>query len=127
MPRSASERPPAIDLAALNRIKSLQRPGAPSVLGRVIDLYFTAATGLLEQIRDAATRRDPSALEQAAHSLKSSSANLGATQLVELCRALEQMGRNRDIDQLVPTVEKLRAEYEFVRTALERERKKLDA
>ena len=123
----ASDRPPAIDLAALNRIKGLQRPGAPSVLGRVIDLYFTAATGLLEQIRDAATRRDPAALEQAAHSLKSSSANLGATQLVELCRTLEQLGRDRAVDRVVPLVEELRGEYEFVRTALERERRKLDA
>jgi HPt (histidine-containing phosphotransfer) domain-containing protein len=63
---------------------------------------------LLQQVRDAIASADPEALRQAAHSLKSSSANLGATRLAAACKELEQRGRERRLEgvaELLPTLE----------------------
>jgi CheY-like chemotaxis protein len=82
-----------LDQRALDQIRALQRPGAPSVVGRVIQLYLTSTPPLLTAMRAAIAQRNNEAIRQAAHSLKSSSANVGATMLADLCRALESEAR----------------------------------
>ena len=85
----------ALDQAALDNLRAIGRPGMPSVLGRVIETYLRLAPTLLQQLRDAIlVQPDPDALRHAAHSLKSSSANLGALSLAALCRDLEFLGRD---------------------------------
>jgi signal transduction histidine kinase/DNA-binding response OmpR family regulator/HPt (histidine-containing phosphotransfer) domain-containing protein len=97
-----------LDARALAQIRALQRPGAPDLLGKIIGLYLESSAGLLQQVRDAIASADPEALRQAAHSLKSSSANLGATRLAAACKELEQRGRERRLEgvaELLPTLE----------------------
>ena len=121
--------PPAqmspLDQAALARISALQRPDKPSVLGRVIDLYLNAAPTLVAQIRDAVESWNPGQLEHAAHSLKSSSANLGAQAVVELCRELELMGREQRVENAKPTFQALQTAFIAAAAALDAERAKL--
>lgn len=98
----AADAPPAADVTldqkALDNLRAIQRPGGPSVLKRVIEMYLQSTPTLLQALRDAATgRNDPEAMRHAAHSLKSSSASIGATALAELCRDLEYMGRDGSI------------------------------
>jgi len=114
-----------LDPLALGRISALQRDGAPSVLGRVIELYFESAPVAMSEIREAVEGWNPSRLEHAAHSLKSSSANLGAAQMVELCRELELMGRERRVETADPMLRALEIAYRSTRAALDQERRKL--
>lgn len=55
---------------------------------------------------------------EAAHSLKSSSAKVGALSLAELCKNLETFGRNNTIDGAAELLMKVEAEYTGVREAL---------
>jgi HPt (histidine-containing phosphotransfer) domain-containing protein len=48
----------------------------------------------IEAIQEAVTADDADALRRAAHSFKGSSGNMGAPELAELCRTLEELGRN---------------------------------
>ena len=113
-----------LDQKALNNIRAVHREGAPKLLEKVISIYFESSPKLLQTLRDAVAGDDAAeTIERAAHSLKSSSANLGATKLAALCGGLEEMAReNRteganailiEIEKLYPLVcESLAAECE---------------
>ncbi|MGR8919123.1 MAG: response regulator [Gammaproteobacteria bacterium] len=110
-----------LDTSALNGIRALQQEGGPDVLGRVIGMYFDSAPPLLTAMRGAAGSGDADALRASAHSLKSSSANLGAARLAELCQQLEQRGREGRLDDLDALLGTAELEFEAVLTALNAE------
>ncbi len=88
---------PVLDAAVLEEL-------AASVGGDrefVVDLirtYLDDTEGQLAAIEAAVAANDPAALIRPAHTLKSSSATLGAKQLAERARALEIAGRSERID-----------------------------
>jgi len=111
-----------LDQSAIARIRALQREGSPPVLQRVIGIYLDAAPKLIVDIREAVERRDALRLQRAAHSLKSSSANLGALTLSELCKELESMGRLGQHEGAAHKLDVLEFEFEAVRNALDLQR-----
>ncbi|MEF8709045.1 MAG: response regulator [Candidatus Accumulibacter propinquus] len=65
----------------------------PGFADRVLDLFVQNAVKLLAEIDDAANRGDAPALQRAAHTLKSSSATIGALALSEQAKRLELLLR----------------------------------
>lgn len=63
----------------------------------LIDMFLEDAPGFLDDIRRAVASCAPADLRLAAHSLKSNSAEFGATALSELCRELEMMGKEENL------------------------------
>ncbi len=61
---------------------------------------------------------DAPALRLAAHSMKSSSANVGAFQLAELSKTLEDMGHRHDLARAGEVLAQLHDVYTAVETAL---------
>ena len=84
----------------------------------LIQTYLDSGTVLTAELRTALAQQNSSQLVKAAHSLKSSSASLDATELAELCRQLEQQGSSQPLPQLASLVEKIGAEYDRVNQAL---------
>jgi signal transduction histidine kinase/CheY-like chemotaxis protein len=107
-----------LDQNALQEIRRLQSETEPELLDRVIEAYFASAPGLLEALREAVTEEDPEALWRAAHSLKSSSAALGATGIARLCQGLEEIGRGGSAKDAQQALDALEAAYPVVREAL---------
>jgi two-component system sensor histidine kinase/response regulator len=70
-------------------------------------------------IRRAAEAGDLDGLRRSAHSLKSNSAEFGATALSSLSRELEEMARNRSLEGAMEKVVSAEKEYQRVRGALE--------
>lgn len=64
--------------------------------------WLATAPKLIEQVHEGISGKDSQNTSMAAHSLKSSSANLGAQTLAEVCRRLEEMARE---DRLEETLE----------------------
>ncbi len=62
----------------------------PEVPCRIIELYLKDAPTRVAEIRQTLASGDARASEAAAHSLRGSSANLGAVALAERCHQLEQ-------------------------------------
>ena len=67
-------------------------PGDPTMLLRFIDRFGDNARRTLGSMREAQRSADAEALGRAAHGLKGSAANLGATQLAEVCKQVEYLG-----------------------------------
>jgi len=80
-----------IDIGCLDSIRSLQSPGKPDLLEKVIGQYFEDAALQVEVMRNGYSAGDTAAVKSASHRLKSSSANLGALRLAELCQELESL------------------------------------
>lgn len=111
-----------IDLTVLQELKEMMGEESPEVLAEVIDSYLEDAPNLLQAIQTAITQEDAAGLEQAAHTLRSSSATLGAIPLSTLCKELEAMGRAGTIQGGVERASQLEAEYTRVKAALQLER-----
>ncbi len=93
----------------------------PAFLGRLVRAFLSAVPETFVSLRAAVAQSDPELLRNVAHSLKSSSANVGATRLSEKCRALEmklRLGADAaDCDTLAASVA---AELGQAEKALER-------
>jgi HPt (histidine-containing phosphotransfer) domain-containing protein len=103
---------PSTDPTALDRLK---RFGGASLLGRMVDLFLVAAPGRIEAASAAAAAGDASGVELALHSLKSSSAQLGALRLQRLSAAGELRAREGSLDGLGSLVVELEQELARVR------------
>jgi len=83
----------AIDPRALDALRALQIAGRPDIVRKTISLYLEHAPQLLTTLKEAAASNDLDAMAYASHSLKSSSANVGAVALSAHCKALETLAR----------------------------------
>ncbi|MGH6820486.1 MAG: response regulator, partial [Methylocella sp.] len=110
-----------LDTGALQRIEALQREGTPNIVVKVLDMYLENSPKLVNDIEQAVQRHDTAVLHLTAHTLKSSSATLGATALAELCKELEALAQKGGQQQAGGQVAALRREYEAVCTALQAE------
>jgi two-component system sensor histidine kinase/response regulator len=119
-PQAAAGESP-IDRSALANIAVLQRPGSPPLLPKVISTYFQSSTELLEKLHQAIEQADPEAIRKVAHSLKSSSANLGARQLASLSKELEEAGRTHSLEKTGLLLNQIKTEYGRVVAALQKE------
>jgi two-component system sensor histidine kinase/response regulator len=108
-----------LDPRTLAGIRSLRRPGAPDLLVKVAGIYSSSSRTLVESIKAAVLSNDRAGLLRGVHSLKSSSANLGATTLAEICREIEFAANDGNLDLACVLVERLLAEHKEVMQALE--------
>jgi HPt (histidine-containing phosphotransfer) domain-containing protein len=81
---------PSVDPEALAR---LERFGGQVLLREMVGLYLAHAPERIAAVEAALAADDVIAAENALHSLKSSSAQLGAMRLARLCEAGEQITR----------------------------------
>ena len=107
-----------LDAAALQNLRAMRRPGRPDVLGRIIDLFYSDAPRLLGQLEVAAGASDAAALQLAAHTLKSSCANVGALGLSATCREIEQYARGNDVASALQHIRGIQQELDRVLAAL---------
>jgi HPt (histidine-containing phosphotransfer) domain-containing protein len=110
---------PATDPSALDR---LRRFGGGKLLGEMIALFLVAAPERIEAARAAAARVDAEGAERALHSLKSSSAQLGALRMQRLCERGEHRVRAGSLDGLTELAEELDQEFARVKAWLTRAR-----
>jgi HPt (histidine-containing phosphotransfer) domain-containing protein len=91
-----------LDPAAIDRLRKL---GGDSLLIRMIDLFLENGPRRVSAALEAAANHDVRGVEHAAHSLKSSAANLGATKLRQLSEQLEiaaSRAAAAEVQELIP-------------------------
>jgi CheY-like chemotaxis protein len=119
-PAPAAPAGAVLDADALQRLRELDPTGANKLLARVLSAFQTSTGRLLPQMMDACAGNDLPGIRHVAHTLKSSSASIGALNLSELCAQLETMIRNDKVDTLQARVDGIAAEVEIVLKALQR-------
>ena len=93
----------------------------PAMLSELIDVFLKKASPRLAAIRDAVDKGDAQALEQTAHVLKSSSAQMGVIPLAQLCADLEALGRSGTTAGASELMEGLTSTYQRAKIALKSE------
>ena len=84
----------------------------------LIDTYCAETPGLLDQLHLALRQNDAESFRRAAHSMKSSSASLGALEFSAQARELEFLGKSGDISGADEKVAGLNTAYVEVARAL---------
>jgi CheY-like chemotaxis protein/HPt (histidine-containing phosphotransfer) domain-containing protein len=107
-----------LDTATLDGLRALQSDTGSNFLSRAIDAFLESSNVLAREIRDANETGDSAAIARAAHTLKSSSAQLGAVKLSALCKEIEARGRARSSDGIADLVREFDAELELAQEAL---------
>jgi HPt (histidine-containing phosphotransfer) domain-containing protein len=110
-----------LDAEVIAGIRALGRSGTGDFLARVVARYAQDAPQLFERMRAAIASADAAALRMAAHTLKSSSANLGAKTAAAICKELEALGRSGSIGGAAELMHELEAELTGAYAALEAE------
>lgn len=111
----------ALDRSVLASLRELQDDGDPDIIAEVGGLFLEHSPQKIAAILKAVENGDAKGLQTAAHSLKSSSAYVGAMRLSELSRELEIMGRSQVMDGAEEKAERLNREYKQVMMELDAE------
>ncbi len=114
-PTTMEEQRAAVDAATIEELRDIME----DAFAELVHTYLQDAPDRLSAMQRAVDARDPEALRGPAHTLKSSSANLGALHLSELAKSLELLGRSGTTDGADTLWAEANAEFGRVRAALE--------
>jgi HPt (histidine-containing phosphotransfer) domain-containing protein len=94
--------------------------GDSGFVRELVEAYVTDSATLVDAIEAAVAAGDADALVRPAHTLKSSSATLGATTVAATARSLELAARSGSIDDpdTAAAAARIRSEWETATTAL---------
>jgi len=109
-----------LDPAALERLREL---GGEALVIKMIDLFLENTPKRIQAAFDGDRKGDWHEVERAAHSIKSSAANLGFEGLRSLAYELEGAAERRNAEGVAPLLHELEAAFPSVRAALEAARK----
>lgn len=113
-----------LDQSVLSSLKELQDPGDPDIVAEVGGLFIEHSPEKVEAIIRSVEKGDAKGLQLAAHSLKSSSAYIGAMRLSALAKELEMMGRSSSLTGAEEKAQALRDEFALAMKAIESEIKR---
>ena len=107
-----------LNTRALDNIRALDPDGTEGVLAEAIGIYLDDAPQQLVALRDAVLAGDLPAAVRLAHALKSASHNVGASQLGELCRQIEQLGKSGALDDVRSMLPSLESHFKALKPKL---------
>lgn len=107
-----------LDRDALDRLRELDPSGQGGLVERVLATYAQSLAKLLDQLRSARAAADHAGLRHVAHTLKSSSASVGALQLSAFCADIERRVREGQTDGLEDRLDAMADEGRRILAAL---------
>ena len=107
-----------IDKQVLSQLRELQHADDPDLLNRVITIYLAESPKLIAKMKQAVQQGSLIETERMSHSLKSSSANVGATTLAALCSDIYFAARAGGIGVARDSMMRLELEFARVKSAL---------
>jgi len=109
-----------LDAEALARLTELDPKGENKLLERVLRAFQTSTARLMPQLEMARLANDRATVRLVAHTLKSSSASIGALELSQICAQVEAAIRAESADDLEPLLQSLRHTLEAALSAIQR-------
>ena len=110
-------KPAKLDNRPLNQIRELESNGSSGLLSRIVKIFIDDTTTALGELQSAIEQDEVDQYVRISHSLKSASANLGATDFSSICKLMETNGRSgcmvgasQDLSELVEEYESIRDE-----------------
>ena len=103
-----------IDAATLGELKEVMGED----FSLLIETFINDSGTRIQALRDALASGEAEDIRRAAHSFKGSASNMGAPQLAEFCKVLEDKGREGELDGVEQLVESIEQEFSVVEAAL---------
>ncbi len=116
-PRDSAARD-VINPHALDNIRALSADRGGALVKRVVNAYIGDTPQQFAALRTAIAGRDTGAVRKVAHTLKSSSANVGAELLAQMCKDMELFGRNNITEGAAGILDDMELEFQAVRHSL---------
>jgi HPt (histidine-containing phosphotransfer) domain-containing protein len=107
-----------IDPQVIESLRELGGEDDPGLVQELIEMFLQDAPKRMSEIQQGLQTGDIKMLERAAHTLKSSSANLGAMTLSGLCKQMEELARRQDAAAIPPVYEASTRAYAEAASAL---------
>lgn len=107
LPGTAPCAPVELDAAALARLRELDPDGRHGVMDKVFKAFETSLLRMLGQLEAQREGGDPEVVARIAHTLKSSSASVGALALAQTCTEVERRLRTDGPGALGGDIERL--------------------
>ncbi len=117
-PAAPAKAPEGRDQEIMAAMRELAGGTDAAFVAELIATYLQTAHEHIAAMRKAAAAADGTAMMRAAHSLKGSSAQLGAHRLAEACQELEQRAAQGSLAGAPSLVERIEREFEPVSNAL---------
>ena len=108
---------PAIDPEAINNLRELS-PDDDAFLIEIIDIFLEDTPNRIAELESSLTSQDVEVFGRAAHSIKGSSSNLGATHLRAAAEKLESLSRSEGITNTDEMVAELKACFAVAKAEL---------
>ncbi len=106
---------PALDAGVLDELDRLA--GDSDLVDELAEIFVTDAGLLVTVLGDSLARADSTSLGHAAHQLKGSAANVGASELARLCSLLPAVDEPLDESTVAPVLSAIRSELVRVQSA----------
>ena len=100
-----------LDQRALDELRSLDPDGSAGILNQIIQSYLDDTPTQIAQLRASIDAENIESMARAAHSLKSSSLSVGATDVGALAREIEAQGRAGSLDGCRALTAELEKQY----------------
>ena len=113
MTQNPSE-PPTLDRSAIDELRELVDEDTPDFLTDLLDSFLTDARQYLAALESSNQAGDTAGVMAASHTLKSSSANLGAMKLSEFCSQIEAISRMHSLSGVPPLIQAAQNEFIIV-------------
>jgi HPt (histidine-containing phosphotransfer) domain-containing protein len=117
-----SDSAPSLDASVLDTLRTFEVGGDSGLVSRLVAAFLQSSGQLFDAAQRAQDAQDAEAMARAMHTLKSSSAQLGARKLSLLCKDLEARGRSGSLDGAEELLEQVGRELEEVCEGLAMER-----
>ncbi len=111
---------PVLNLKRLEQIRGMNSTGERKLLRRILNAFVKSADQYMLQLEKVIEEEDPATVYRIAHSLKSSSANIGAESLSMLFKQLEAYGKSGEMLSIRALWSDLRYQYQRALTEIEK-------
>ncbi len=113
-PIEAMQTQSVLDESVLDTLRSLATSSQPDLFVKIINTYLESSLVLMEQLIESDEVEDIDRITHASHTLKSSSANVGAIELSQLCGKIEAMARSENMVGYTDVLNGLKTMYPLV-------------
>ncbi|MBM3987962.1 MAG: hypothetical protein FJ294_08400 [Planctomycetes bacterium] len=117
VPVSQPQADPVLDLSVLAALRELGGVDEPGLVDELLELFLQDSTRRLANLEDALARGDGLGLARTAHTLRSSSTNVGALRVARICMDLEACARDGEVRDAALRVRELARALAAVRAA----------
>ncbi|HRE82117.1 MAG TPA: Hpt domain-containing protein [Opitutaceae bacterium] len=118
IPSQSSTQEPIIDLEAIENLRALN-PDDNGFLKEIIDIFLDDTPARIAELKQTLSAGDIPGFSRAAHSIKGSSSNVGASRLRSVAERLEH-GSKSALNGMEPGLRELETEFAAVRSELQK-------